>query len=80
MPISPKRIKELKALEQKAIDYSDVPETDAEFWSKAQVVYPEKKQLITIRLDPNVVAWFKEKGPRYQSKINEVLKSYIRTH
>ena len=80
MPISPKRIKELKALEQKAIDYSDVPETDAEFWTKAQVVYPEKKQLITIRLDPNVVAWFKEKGPRYQSKINEVLKSYIRTH
>jgi uncharacterized protein (DUF4415 family) len=80
MSISPKRIKELKALEQKDIDYSDVPETDAEFWSKAQVVYPEKKQLITIRLDPNVVTWFKEKGPRYQSKINEVLKSYIRTH
>ena len=80
MSISQKRLKALKELEAQAIDYSDIPETDAQFWESAKVVYPGKKQVITIRLDADVVNWFKEKGPKYQSKINEVLKSYVRGH
>ena len=35
-----------------------------------------KKQSITIRLDSDVVAWFKEQGGQYQTLMNEVLRHY----
>jgi len=35
-----------------------------------------KKQAITIRLDTDVVEWFKEQGGQYQTLINEVLRRY----
>lgn len=62
---------------------SDAPELhlDEDFWMNARVVYPEgpKKQL-TIRLDPDIVAFFKTQGRGYQSRINAVLRSYVEAH
>ena len=53
--------------------------TDAGFWKKAEVVLPKPKQAITIRLDVDLLEWFrKEKG--YQTRINAVLRSYMRAH
>lgn len=52
----------------------DIPE---DFWKEARVVVPVTKQAISIRLDQDVIAWFRASGPRYQSRINAVLKSYI---
>ena len=50
--------------------------TDAEFWKKARVVLPAGKQTITIRLDPDLLAWLREqKG--YQTRINAVLRAYM---
>lgn len=62
------------------IDYSDIPETDENFWKNATVHLPKPKQSLTIRLDPEIVAWFKEEGPGYQTKINAVLSSYVKAH
>jgi uncharacterized protein (DUF4415 family) len=59
------------------IDYSDIPETDADFWKNAEVHLPKKKQSLTIRIDPEVLAWFQEQGKGYQTKINAILKTYV---
>jgi uncharacterized protein (DUF4415 family) len=37
---------------------------------------PEKKVAVSLRLDHDVLAWYRASGPRYQTKINAVLKSY----
>lgn len=47
------------------------------FWDKAQVFYGEPKQQITLRLDADVVRWFKRTGKGYQSRMGAVLKSYV---
>jgi uncharacterized protein (DUF4415 family) len=36
--------------------------------------YKERKKQVTLRLDADVLAWFKKQGPRYQTKINRVLR------
>ena len=59
------------------IDYSDIPETDEAFWSDAQVLFPSKKTHVSIRLDDDIISWFKHFGRGYQTKINAVLRSYI---
>lgn len=41
------------------------------------VVWPGRKVAVSIRLDEEVVEWFKAQGPRYQSRINAVLKSFV---
>jgi uncharacterized protein (DUF4415 family) len=48
-----------------------------DFWADARLVGPLAKQPISLRLDGDVLAWFKAQGPRYQSRINAVLRSYV---
>lgn len=52
----------------------DIPD---DFWKGARVVTPVSKEAISIRLDHDVIAWFRASGPRYQSRINAVLRSYV---
>jgi uncharacterized protein (DUF4415 family) len=47
------------------------------FWTGAVVVNPAPKQPISLRVDRDVLTWFKAQGPRYQSRINAVLRSYV---
>jgi uncharacterized protein (DUF4415 family) len=58
----------------------DAQPTDAEFWKDARIVMPEGKQPVTLRLDKDVLSWFKAQGSRYQSRINAVLRSYMQAH
>jgi uncharacterized protein (DUF4415 family) len=62
------------------IDYSDIPPTDAKFCEKAQVVLPPAKTHLSLRLDKDIVEWFKRQGTGYQTKINAVLRSYVQAH
>jgi uncharacterized protein (DUF4415 family) len=55
-------------------DWADFIDID---WSKAQVVYPQAKKAISIRLDGDVVDFFKATGKGYQTRINAVLRSFI---
>ena len=70
-------LNKLKTLKDNEIDYSDIPETDALFWKEAEVIYPSNKTHLSIRLDDDIVQWFKKIGQGYQTKINAVLRSYI---
>lgn len=64
----------------KDIDYSDTPELDDAFWKEAKLVVPKKKERLSMRIDSDVLAWFKAKGKGYQTTINAVLKSYVEAH
>ena len=72
--------RELAALRRKPdseIDTSDIPEADAEFWANAKLVRHPKKVSISIRLDEDVVQWFRGSSDKYQSEINRVLRTYV---
>jgi uncharacterized protein (DUF4415 family) len=47
------------------------------FWDKAKVFLPENKRQITLRLDADVIRWFRNSGRGYQSRMGAVLKSYV---
>ena len=47
------------------------------FWDNAKVLLPETKQQITLRLDPEVLRFFKATGKGYQSRMGAVLRSYV---
>ena len=44
-------------------------------FGRARVVTPGTKQAISIRLDDDVIDWFRATGPKYQTRINAVLRS-----
>jgi len=46
-------------------------------WSQAVLVVPPKKKAISIRVDPDVLDYFKKEGAGYQRRINAVLRSYV---
>ena len=47
-------------------------------WSKSEIVMPPKKQAISIRLDQDLIDYFKAEGPGYQRRINAVLRSFMK--
>lgn len=77
MTISPKRLQELENIPEDNIDTSDIPELDASFWEKAKLVQPSNKKAISLRVDGDVLEWFKSQGKGYQSVMNAVLRSYV---
>ncbi len=50
-----------------------------EFWRRAKVVLPARKQVITIRLDADLLKWLRREAG-YQTRINAVLRSYMQAH
>jgi uncharacterized protein (DUF4415 family) len=75
----------LRKLTDAEIDASIAGDPDWEFdeldWSEAVVVMPPKKKAISIRVDEDVLNYFKQEGAGYQRRINAVLRSYMQqTH
>jgi uncharacterized protein (DUF4415 family) len=69
-----RRVTEREICRSSPPELADLP---ADFWTDAVVVHPVPKQPISLRVDRDVLAWFKDQGPRYQSRINAVLRSYV---
>ena len=74
----------LDALQDEDIDLSDAPEITPELFAKAVVRRglkpPPSKQQITIRLDEDVLGWFRAQGEGYQVRINSLLRAYMEAH
>ena len=68
--------KHLESLADKDIDFSDIPELDEAFFRESEW-RPPIKQPITIRLDADVLEWFRSQGPGYQTRINRLLRRYM---
>ena len=62
------------------INYSDSPATDKAFWQDAEIFIPTHKIHLSLRLDEDIVAFFKRQGRGYQTKINAVLRAYVKKH
>ena len=50
----------------------------SDFWTEAELVPPVLKEPISLRVDTDVLEWFRARGPRYQSRMNAVLRAYMR--
>lgn len=58
------------------IDVSDAPELGRDFFENA-ILWPGPKQQITLRIDPDILKFFRKQGRGYQSTINAVLRKYM---
>ena len=55
------------------------PTDEEEFWKDAKVVMPRHKEVVTIRLDADLLAWFRQQ-PGYQTRINAILRTFMKAH
>ena len=67
---------EIAQISDSEIDFSDIPELDADFWNNAEIVQPDTTQPVTLRVKKSVLDYFKAGGKGYQTRINAVLESY----
>ena len=67
-------------MKDKDIDTSDIPPIDQTLFKRMEIRMPQTKQLVSLRIDPDVLGWFRKQGTRYQTRINAVLRSYVEAH
>lgn len=60
------------------IDYSDIPELDDTFFARAEVKEPPEKKLVSLRIDKDVLEFFRSQGRGYQTRINALLRQYMK--
>jgi len=71
----------LRDLKDEDIDYSDIPPLPRTGWRRVSDLVPaENKKQITLRLDADVIEFFRGTGRRYQSRINAALRDYVNAH
>ena len=68
----------LEKMNDTEIDYSDIPETDEDFWSDAKVVKHRKKVDLTLHLDEDIALWL-SKLEGYSQTVNSILSNYFNT-
>ena len=67
-------------MKDEEIDLSDIPELDDSFFKNAKLVLPKPKVVVTLRVDADVMEWFRTKGKGYQTIMNAVLKGWVEQH
>lgn len=70
----------LNNMSDSKINYSDIPELNKSFFKNGKLRMPKNKPRISIRLDSDVLEWFKSHGAGYQTRINAVLRMYMEAH
>lgn len=74
----------LNAMTDEEIDLSDCPEITPERFAKAVVRQglpaDKNKAQVTLRIDSEVLEWFKSQGKGYQTQINSLLRAYMEAH
>ena len=73
----------LDAMEDKDIDFSDIPEVTPAMFAKAVVkrgLKPRSKSQLTLRVDSDVIEWFKQQGRGWQTQMNALLRAYMEEH
>lgn len=54
---------------------ADASFADDDFWKRARLVMPQTKEVVTLRLDRDVLAWLRRSGKGYQTRINALLRA-----
>src|SRR4051812_20219252 len=66
-----------KAMRDEDIDMTDEPVMTPEMWAQAVPLRELTKTSVTLRLDTDILEWFKAQGPRYQTRINATLRRIV---
>jgi uncharacterized protein (DUF4415 family) len=77
--MTPEQQARFDAIREEDIDYSDIPEPpDDAVWTRpGALVSPENKKQMTVRLDADVIEFFRKTGKKYQTRMNAVLREYM---
>ena len=67
----------LEQVKDEDIDFSDIPEVKSLAGAIRGKFYRPVKQHVTMRIDADILAWFKSQNPKYQTAINQVLRDYM---
>ena len=70
-----RRVSQAEIRRTSPAELADLP---ADLWDDAEVFVPTAKQAISLRLDEDVLDWFRRSGPRYQTRMNAVLRMYMK--
>ena len=71
------RLRRVSEREITATSPAELADLAADFWTDAELVLPGPKEAISLRVDQDILEWFRAQGPRYQSRINAVLRTYV---
>ena len=82
MTVPKNRLAEIDAIPDRQIDTSDIPEMDEKFFAAAKLVIPPgaSKKAVSLRVDEDVLDWFKAQGKGHLSRMNAVLRAYMLSH
>lgn len=69
-----RRVSETEIARSSPPELADLPD---DFWDSAVLVLSGPKRAISLRVDQDVLDWFRNSGPRYQSRMNAVLRTYM---
>lgn len=67
----------LSRLNDREIDYSDIPKTDEKFWKNAEIILPHKKVDFTIKIDEDLAMWLKRMGSSSNQAVNNIIRAYF---
>ena len=73
MKLSKTRLSEIESIPEGAIDTSEIPELDDDFWENARRIVPENY----LQIEHEILEWFKGQGQDYHERINTVLRAYM---
>ena len=75
--------KRVDAMTEEDLERAIAADPDADIvpdWTKAKLVLPQRKQSVHLRVDPDVLDWFRQQGSGYLTRMNAVLRTYYEAH
>jgi len=77
----PLTLEQMQNLPDDQINTNDIPELDETFWANAKVTPPRTKPNVSLRVEEEVVAYFKAENPKgYTARMSAVLSAYVQAH
>lgn len=68
------------ALDDGTIDTSDVPPLTESFFTRAKLRVPQPPVAVTLKVDSDVIDWFKAQGNTWEQRMNAALRLYVEVH
>ena len=74
-----RRLREAREDEIRETSPEELANLPDDFWDEAEVVLPVAKKAISLRVDEDVLEYFRSLGPGYQTRMNAVLRSFMKS-
>ncbi len=71
---------QVDSLTDETIDTSDIPPLPESYFARATLKMPKQPVAVTVRLDPEVLAWFQAQGDEFEQSMNAALRIYAEAH